>query len=563
MRALSNFNSWASANWAFFVAVGLGAASVIWTCYCVASLYLIAGGALGSFSARTILLLALCGGVAFSFLTRPGLRPLAALCIGLIPISSAVVVGLLFDTSFDGQEYHFQGIAALASGWNHYYEPFRLPADLTGLQQTPWTTHYPRASWLVSAVQVASGIPLESAKGANLALIVAGASLSAGTMLRLGLQPLLAIIFGLLAAANPVALDQVFTNMNDGVLASCLLIFVALSLLWIVCRDRLALLCLAPLMAFALNLKFSAVPLLAAFAAAACILQFLLNRKLLARTFVSLLVFGCVAVLGFGSVPYGQNALRYGHPFYPVMGQANVDIMKANTPSAFAGQAGFKTFMISLFARTDAGYVGLPELKVPFTLTGLEVRASGAPDVRLAGFGPLFSGAIALSALATLLLCLRGDWPVVTRLSFSFAAYLLLLASVFPQAWWARYVPFVWLVPVSCLVGMSLGTHKSVKVIAVLIATALGVDAALAFGANVWLTFKRDRAARAQIATLSQQAAPICVYFGSADSRVVHFRAHQIRVKILGEPQPACMSEEIASYGPDRNGGAICSCQSE
>lgn len=563
MRTLSNFNSWASANSAFFVAVGLGAASVILTCYCAASLYLVAGGSLGSFSARTILLLALCCGVAFSLAAGPGRRPLAALCIAFIPVSSALVAGLLLDTSFDGQEYHFQGIIALASGWNHYYEPFRLPTDLTGLQETLWTTHYPRASWLVSAVQVASGIPLESAKGATLALVLASASLSAGTMLRLGLRPSLAIIGGLLAAANPVALDQVFTNMNDGLLASCLLIFIALSVLWVVFRDRLALLCLAPLMAFALNLKFSAVPLLAAFAAAACVLQFVVDRKLLARTFAYLAIFGCVAVLGFGSVPYGQNALKYGHPFYPVMGQSSVDIMKVNTPSAFVGQAGVKSFIISLFAKTDAGYVGQPELKVPFTLTGLEIRASGAPDVRIAGFGPLFSGALALSALAALLLLLKRDWPVISKSSFAFAGFLLLLALVFPQGWWARYVPFLWLVPAFCLVGMSPASRRPVKVIAVLISLALGVDAGLVFATNIWLTFKRDRAAQAQIAALSRQSTPICAYFGAADSRVVHFRAHQIRVKILPEPPAACVAEEVASYGPDRNGGAICSCQAE
>jgi hypothetical protein len=561
----ASFSPWASTNGTFFIAIGLGAASVIWMCYCIASLYLIAGGALGSSSARAILLLATCCGVTLSLATKHNQRVLAALFVLLIPILSAIVAGLLFDTSIDGQEYHFQGISALASGWNHYYEPFKLPADLRGLYETLWTTHYPRASWLVSAVQVASGIPLEAAKGANLALIMASASLAAGVMLRLGLRPLLAISLGLIAAANPVALGQVFTNMNDGVLASSLLVFLALSILWILFQDQLALLSFAPLMAFAANLKFSAVPLLAAFAAAVCVVQFFLNRKLLAKTFMHLLIFGSIAVLGFGFSPYGQNALKYGHPFYPVIGQSNVDIMKANTPSDFVGQSGFRNFIVSLFAKTDAGYVGSPQLKVPFTLTGLEIRASGGPDVRTAGFGPLFSGAIGLSALAILFLLIQDDWPIATRVSFAIAAYLLLLGCVFPQGWWARYVPFVWLVPVLFSFGTSFGSNKTVKVISVLIATTLGINASLAFGAGVWLALKRDRAAKVQIRSLSDRSMPICVYFGLAQSRIVHFRAHQIHVNILPEPPlaSACVADEIAGYGPDRSGGAICGCQLE
>jgi hypothetical protein len=565
IKTIFFFGQWASKNGTFFIAIGLGAASLIWMCYCFASLYLLTGGALGKFSASAILLVSACCGVTLSLAIERNKRILVALFVLLIPIVSGIIVGLLFDTSIDGQEYHFQAIYALASGWNHYYEPFKLPADLKGFYETLWTTHYPRASWLVSAVEVATGIPLEAAKGTNLSLIIASAGLTAGVMLRLGLRPLLAVSLGLIAAANPVALGQVFTNMNDGVLASCLLVFLALSILWILFQDRLALLSLAPLMAFVANLKFSAVPLLAAFAAAVCAVQWFQNRKLLAKTFMHLLIFGIIAVVGFGFSPYVQNALRYGHPFYPVMGQTNVDIMAANTPSAFLGQSGVKNFVISLFGKTDSGYVGSPQLKIPFTLTGLEIRASGGPDVRVAGFGPLFSSAMVLSAFAILFLLLQGEWPIATRASFAVGAYLLLLGCAFPQGWWARYVPFVWLVPVLFSFGASFGSGKAVKLISVLIATTLGANAALAFAAGCWLAWKRDRAAQLQIRALSDRSTPICVYFGLAQSRVIHLRAHQIHVNILPGPPPGgtCVADEIASYGPDRNGGAICSCRLE
>lgn len=76
-------------------------------------------------------------------------------------------------------------------------------------------------------------------------------------------------------------------------------------------------------------------------------------------------------------------------------------------------------------------------------------EAFTAPDVRLGGFGPLL-GLITLVIAVGISLCGRfnpNQWKIV------FVSALLLISGLInPEAWWARYVPQIWL----AFVGLTL-----------------------------------------------------------------------------------------------------------
>ena len=110
-----------------------------------------------------------------------------------------------------------------------------------------------------------------------------------------------------------------------------------------------------------------------------------------------------------------------------------------------------------------------PTLKIPFAVHLAEIKASLNPELRIAGWGILFSGV----SLASLLLYLytRG-WQVAPEISF---LILLVLATSFsiPHAWCARFVPQIALLPVlllvPCLVMRSFNVNLLAKVLGILV----------------------------------------------------------------------------------------------
>src|SRR5690606_10435550 len=107
--------------------------------------------------------------------------------------------------------------------------------------------------------------------------------------------------------------------------------------------------------------------------------------------------------------PYMQNALQFGHIFYPIMGPHALDIMMGNTPEVLEGLSAPQRFLYSLFAETHAGYETAARLKPPFVVLPGELRAAGGVDVRIGGFGPFFSGIFVFAVASAAALMVRED----------------------------------------------------------------------------------------------------------------------------------------------------------
>ncbi|MGD0153905.1 MAG: hypothetical protein ABSC17_09165 [Thermacetogeniaceae bacterium] len=388
------------------------------------------------------------------------------LCLSGIFLSGVYLEGKIYDLSWDGQAYQQEGIIQLANGWNPLRDPPLRVAN------SIWINHYPKGPWIASAsLDLLTG-QIEQSKVFNPLLIVSSFCLCLSALLTCYRHRFReSLVLSLLAACNPVSIMQATTFYNDGQLSSMLVIMLALLCSMISKPKLLSALALILSMIIAINIKFTALPYLLALSLPIMLYLFLRRRMQPVRVTALSLAIGLTAgLLLVGFNPYVTNTLSNGNPFYPLAGRNAVDIMTANSPANFSALNRLGKLATSLFSRTeDAAAPLASHFKRPFTMTGEELDTI-APDTRIGGFGPLFGGAVLLSLLLIVI-----SWPVDRKKTVFYTGLLLVIlcsALVNPEAWWARYAPQVWLLPVICIMlglAMDKSLHKAVALSIVMV----------------------------------------------------------------------------------------------
>ncbi|KCZ96295.1 hypothetical protein HHI_01410 [Hyphomonas hirschiana VP5] len=576
IKALPAFMTRSDANdpiTAIALGAGVSLIGTITLSYVLAAIALITGIGIGQVMSVLILGAAFGLSVWIATFDRPDPR-LQVIALAAFLIGAAIgLTLLLLDISIDGQWYHFQALSSLVEGWNPYYEPFAIAPSLTEAGYTSWPSevyviwpeHYPHAHWLVMALPVSAGLPMETAKFLQFTLL-SGAGLVAFAALRHAGFSFLAGLFGALALmANPVAVGQIHTKLNDGLLFSSLLAFGALSLLWLIFRQRRYLALAGLVICFAVGLKFSAIP----YFVVACALVLLAiwtmrDLKTCLQPAIVMAGAGIIGIFGIGFSPYVQNIAGFGHPFYPLMAGANaetLDIIRYVVPPGLGGRTGLSAFFFSLFSETHSGWSPVaPELKIPLTLHGREIYPSGAADVQLAGFGPLFSGALLLSAVLAGLLLLRERQNRVILLLLGMAVTVFVLTALFPESWWARYVPQLWLVPAGIGVTGLLAKTRPARWLAWSILVILLVNSSLMAATNLARTYRHNQEIVTQMDRFAAVGRDVVVDPDLSLARVQVLRDHgfTVRVETVIDPATCSPGERLASYGQDIEGGYLC-----
>jgi hypothetical protein len=184
-------------------------------------------------------------------------------------------------------------------------------------------------------------------------------------------------------------------------------------------------------------------------------------------------------------------------------------------------------------------------------------------DARIAGFGPLFSGALVTALAAVFRLLTLRDWDKKMAYPALMVAAAVLFVVFFPENWWARYVPQLWLVPaIIAAVAISREDRPASALGWVVLATML-LNSTAVFATSIWLSVKRDVAVETQITKIQSGGGSICVFFDSAQARLVQFRNAHVPVTLMRQPMACPGSEELAGYGPDRTGGQVCTCAAQ
>ncbi|NNC91481.1 MAG: hypothetical protein HKN80_03195 [Acidimicrobiia bacterium] len=374
--------------------------------------------------------------------------------LGMVLVAGAllfagIIAHNVYDGSWDGRTYHADAIIALEDGWNPYEDP--QPAGF-GYGNT--VRSFPKASWLAAATIYDLTGSVETGKAVDVLPLGGSFLLILGLLTRLGVERRVAWAGAALAAANPIWVVQSLSNYVDGQSAALTLAAIAAGM-WIVLveRTRPASWSLAVSLLLLINLKFSGI-FYAGLILLALTIVLVGQRRWgeLRRFFVTQGVVVVLAVAAIGFNPYVQNLLDFDHPLHPVAGADRIDFFTPNSPVNLRDASQVSQLAYGVFGKPNNDVQEPAALTVPFNPANLtSATPYSGSDTRIAGLGPLFSGAllVAIALWAWLLTRERGRSRREVLVVGLLGAFLLLSWALHAEGWWARYTPQLWLVPIA------------------------------------------------------------------------------------------------------------------
>jgi hypothetical protein len=473
----------------------------------------------------------------------------AALFVLFLWISS-----LFYDVSYDGQAYHQETVILLKNGWNPFYDkPLVLH---TG--HAIWINHYARAAETCSAVLYAAFGNIELGKAFNFLLMAGSFFMAIAALLTFAFNKIgRAVLVALLLACNPVSIYQSLGFYVDGQLASMLLYLLALSVILLTLRNRWIFIAFSLCLVLTVNIKFTAV----GYAAVICLgllIALYMSEKfdLLKKTWTIGLISGLAGILIIGFNPYVTNTIRHGNPFYPLAGSDAKDVVAQFTPESFKTMNRVQSLLVSNLSVSEensATKVGTT-LKIPFTFTDKELSRFSEPDVAISGFGPFYGGTLILGLLIFLL-------SFRMNLSRSFMALgvvglVLVSGLINSAAWWARYAPQLWVIPILIAVlGLSYEKKRLIQICSWILLCALCLNIALIANSYVHAEWTANQKLKGELKTFSQAAQPVLVNFDYTWSNRARLEQWGIRYQEKAEDQLTRCSSEVTLY---RSGTHIC-----
>lgn len=441
-----------------------------------------------------------------------------------------LIAGYFIDTSWDGQFYHQEAVYQLSEGWNPHTQV--LPDSLN---TSIWVNHYPKAAEIPQAAVYSFTGKIETGKATNLLLWLASFMLTIyffATVTKFSWWKIL--LYAVFFSCSPIVINQLFTYYIDGQVSALLLCLLIVCTLLYRSYNPWYLLLLAFISVICINLKFTCLIytslLLFSFALVLLVFRRIdLFRKVLVTGAVS----GLVAVLVVGYNPYVTNTRNNGHPFYPVMGASKVDIMAGLMPTGFTEKGRFERFFISLFSHTDDPGPWLaepraPELKTPFTLNRYDLSYSRIENARIGGFGPFFSGIFLVSLLLALLVLFDRKDAGGGRYRFLLIPVVLIVTVfLFPESWWARFIPQFWFVPFCFLLLVETAgrVRKGFVYLKYFVYAAILLNIGFSLLSIPFRILKTEQV-RYQMAQLKALNAPVKVEWKEARSNRVRFQEY-------------------------------------
>lgn len=338
-----------------------------------------------------------------------GKKYLLSLCVFLFTVFLMGVLSLqyfaqTYDTSWDGQGYHANGVIALSSGWNPFYEkdlPVQFPDAAIFVQA------YPKAVWIMQSLIYSSTGYFDSGKVTNAYVIVLAFACVFLFLRKLHVSSFLSIVLSLVFVLQPPYIIQIHSFQAD--LFSYEMTLIAISSLGLLALERnkkryvfmfiMAVLLLA-------GSKFSNLLIAAVLGVIFLLIQLIgykklkLNINMLAYTFVTI-----CSILLFLVSPYITNIIYHGHPFYPSnLKEVSLTYRQDNVPQSLQNAHNAELFFYGLFSKSQVKPMGnddpmnIAELKIPFTFTNEElVQSATIFNNRVGSAGPLYSGIVVLT----------------------------------------------------------------------------------------------------------------------------------------------------------------------
>jgi hypothetical protein len=398
----------------------------------------------------------------------------------------AVAIGLaawFFDMSWDGLWYHQTAVYQMSHGWNPLYDP--MHAFVPHLQD--WVRHYAKGPWYFAlALYTATG-NIEAAKAAPWIALAAAFAAANGALLDYGFRRWTAMLLAFFIAFNPVVVFELASFLVDGLMISYLACFLASLFVWIRRPTASSYWLMGVSSILCVNAKFTGLVYMC-FALVGIGLYLVLARRDILRRFATFQVaVVLVGVLVFGFNPYVTNTVNRHYPFYPILGTAEFPslaqqgedpIERWETPDNMVGTSRFVRLGYALFGRPGAQpyYPGRNAiLMFPFDVSWTDFSIYYFHDVRISGFGPLFSGAF-LAGLGLIALTWKRPGIPLTVIGIAVGTIVASLL-VSEHTWWARYGPQLWWIPIIGLIaGFAHYGGRAVRILTVGLASLLLVN---------------------------------------------------------------------------------------
>lgn len=144
--------------------------------------------------------------------------------------------------------------------------------------------------------------------------------------------------------------------------------------------------------------------------------------------------------------PYLINLKDHGYLFYPLN---EIDIIARQAAPEFLQKNRVVKFLWSIYAKVDNSGQDLPKIKFPLTVSQGEYNLFRyVCDTRFSGFGPLFGFTFTTFLFCTIIF-LKDIFKSKELKLISLALFTILIATtLFPESWWASYIPQLWYAPV-------------------------------------------------------------------------------------------------------------------
>jgi len=391
-----------------------------------------------------------------------------------------ILIGLLCyyipDISYDGNTYHQAMIILLKYGLNPVRDNVSVFAnnqEYVFASSIEYVETFLKFFEIIGANIYYVFNKIELSKITNYILLLCAFCYSFYTLKNYQISNFKSILFSFLLIYNPVCICQMLSNYVDGAFYYVFLILLFACINYLKREDEVKSLFLICISAVVLsNIKLTGL-----FTTVIVAFVFLIiyrSKHLLASFIIALLL-----IMLSGINPYYTNINQGRNMFYPVIKNsvfdANKDGMITSYPKGFENKNRISKLLFSIFAVSNnlsplINSKDEPTLKFPFTIKG-----DGKfiyEDMRLAGFGYFFSGILLCSLLLSLFIRFKNKED--KRVFWSIIAVLLISVLGNHEAWWARFVPQMWMIPILIILFVNMNrTFQNKAVIVSYILSAI------------------------------------------------------------------------------------------
>lgn len=439
-----------------------------------------------------------------------GIRLLCVFLFAWIVAKALIIAGAFDDPTCDSMAYHADIILLSLRGVNPIYEWMHGFDDV-------WTNHYPKAMEYFASLIIHLTHNYNMGKCYNILLTGAVFAYIFSFMNRRGYGGGNSLLAAFAISLNPVVISQMLSFYIDGALASLttLAVFSGMALLFASRSiDRLVFILSACLL---ISTKFTGaahIAVIGMIAVAIAVHRYYFIskdkesphavRRPLKGLLLSLTLIALLGGLVMGFNPYIENFVWEGNPFVPLMGMGKHEVLAAQSPKSFKENdtSLVDRLLISIFSRTGnviPGGFGTsePVLKVPFSVSSEELSLLQYNDVRISGWGVLFSG-ILLVAIALYLG--SASWKnseITIGLLFTVCTIL-----INPGNWWARYAPQVALIPALMAIPPLVSQMAWQRITARFVFVLLLFNSMLIIPSNVEYFYNATKTINAQVDTI-------------------------------------------------------------